>query len=655
MYRQKRYDECIKEVKSKLKQNPTSLHLLNYHAMAYSALKRDKEALLSYQKISKVDPTLAGPYYNMGIILKRNGKVEEAIDSYKKAISLKLDYVQAYNNLGILYKDKEEYENAIQMFTKAKELQPDNQNSYYNLALIKKEQGLNEEAIELLLKVLDLNPEHNDAKSNAKQTCNELGINLHSEGEYKSALKYFEKVIALAPAEYFGYFNMGNTYLELKDFKNAKEYIEKALKFEPNHEPAHANLGEVYRAQGEFEKALRCYNEAIKINPKNPNNYYNIAITFNEVGQKDKAEANYKKATSIDPKHIESHHNLALLYEERGQINEALNVVKEAYKLDKRHPKLNYALGMIALKLGNYKEGWEFQEYRWKTSPQNKVIWPFPDKPLWKGERGKCVALWREQGIGDDIIFLSLIPEVKEMCNILSVYVDPRLQDLCKSAMPDIHFVKDLEELQDVECEYHLPLGSVPGLIRNDISDFDRTVKGYLKADPQRVELIRNELKLEDKMVIGISWKSFNSLNKAKKSVQLKDMERIFSGLDVILVNLQYGDVEDEIREFKEATGIEVVQCASVDNREDLEGLAALIEVCDLVVSTSSVTIHMAGALAKETWVLLHYVSIYFWLLDRPDSIWYPSVSLYRQTKPDDWDSVYVSIRKDMKRELNDR
>ena len=74
MYRKKRYDECIKEVRSKLKQNPNSLHLLNYQAMAYSALKRDKEALLSYQKITKADPTLAGPYYNMGIILKRNGK-----------------------------------------------------------------------------------------------------------------------------------------------------------------------------------------------------------------------------------------------------------------------------------------------------------------------------------------------------------------------------------------------------------------------------------------------------------------------------------------------------------------------------------------------------------------------------------------------------
>ena len=235
------------------------------------------------------------------------------------------------------------------------------------------------------------------------------------------------------------------------------------------------------------------------------------------------------------------------------------------------------------------------------------------------------------------------------MCTSLSVYLDPRLHALCRHAMPEINFVKDVKELQNVECDYHLPLGSVPGLIRNDISDFDRTVKGYLKADPKRVEAIRHELQLEGKTVIGISWKSTDTKYK-KKSIQLCDMERLFSGLDVVLVNLQYGDVDDEIREFREATGIDVVQCASVDNREDLDGLAALIEACDLVVSTSNVTVHLAGALAKETWVLLHYVSIYFWLLERTDSIWYPSLSLYRQPTLDDWDSVYRTIRKDLEK-----
>ena len=354
---------------------------------------------------------------------------------------------------------------------------------------------------------------------------------------------------------------------------------------------------------------------------------------------------------SEEPSYQEAKANLALAYKNIGQTKKALNLYRNLDYGGSWSSVAKFNYGITNVTIGSFKEGWKYYEYRWKVSPGNKEIWPFEDKPLWKGEKGSRVVLWREQGIGDDIIFLSLAPEVKKMCETLSVYVDPRLHSLCRRAMPEIDFFKDMEELKEVESDYHLPLGSVPGLIRNDISDFDRTVTGYLKADSQRVEALRKELGLDGKAVIGISWKSFIPTFQTK-SIPLRDMERIFTGLDIVLVNLQYGDIDEEVREFKETTGIDVLQCASVDNREDLDGLAALIEVCDLVVSTTNVTVHMAGALAKETWVLLPYVANFWWLLERTDSVWYPSSTLYRQPALDDWDSVYASIRKDLETRL---
>ena len=130
------------------------------------------------------------------------------------------------------------------------------------------------------------------------------------------------------------------------------------------------------------------------------------------------------------------------------------------------------------------------------------------------------------------------------------------------------------------------------------------------------------------------------------------ELGKIFQDLDVVLLNLQYGDVNEEIKEFTKATGIEVLQCKSVDNREDLDGLAALIENCDLVVSTSNVTIHLAGALGKETWVLLPYVANFWWLLDRSDSIWYPTLKLYRQKKFQNWSNVVLELKKDLNRKF---
>ena len=406
------------------------------------------------------------------------------------------------------------------------------------------------------------------------------------------------------------------------------------------------------RRLGLLDEAIKHSKRAIQIDKNLVPAKMNIANIELQKGLPIKAIKSLELIIREAPNYNEARANLALAYRNIGKVEKALNVYKTLGFRGSWAYKARFNYGILLMALENFKEGWRNYEYRWKIPPYNKVVWPFTDKPVWQGERGKRVVLWKEQGIGDDIIFLSLAPEVRQMVSTLYVYVDPRLQSLCKRAMPEIEFVKDLEELQNLECDYHLPLGSVPGVIRNDISDFERTVKGYLKADPRRVESIRNELQLDGKTVIGISWKSFNSLNQIKKSVQLRDMERLFSGLDVVLVNLQYGDVEDEIKEFKKETGIEVVQCASVDNREDLDGLAALIEVCDLVVSIPNVTVHLAGSLAKETWVLLPYVANFWWLLERTDSVWYPSLKLYRQPTLNDWDSVYASVRKDLEKEL---
>jgi tetratricopeptide (TPR) repeat protein len=426
-----------------------------------------------------------------------------------------------------------------------------------------------------------------------------------------------------------------------------------------------------------------------KIKPANINNanYYNVVgIVCRRLELLDEATWNSKKALEIDknlvgakmnianvefqkgdfkeaikllqvivreePSYHEAKANLALAYKNIGKIEKSLDIYRKLEYRDSWSSGARFNFAITNVTSGYFREGWDDYEYRWKVYPGNREIWPFEGKPLWKGEKGSRVVLWREQGIGDDIIFLSLAPEVQEMCSSLAVYVDPRLHSLCRRAMPEINFVNDIDELKGADSDYHLPLGSVPGLIRNDISDFDRTVTGYFKADPSRVESIRKELQLDGKIVIGISWKSFNALNKVKKSVQLRDMGRMFAGLDIVLVNLQYGDVDDEIKEFKEETGIDVVQCASVDNREDLDGLAALIEACDLVVSITNVSVHMAGALAKETWVLLPYVANFWWLLERTDSVWYPSLTLYRQPVLDDWDSVYASVRKDLETRL---
>ena len=126
------------------------------------------------------------------------------------------------------------------------------------------------------------------------------------------------------------------------------------------------------------------------------------------------------------------------------------------------------------------------------TFKQSKVAICARRFKMWNNEEGKRVSLWKEQGIGDEIIFLGLVPEAKERSQSLSVYIDPRLVPLCERSMPGIKFFGDTKEQFEKQAfDYHMPMGSLPRLFRSDIKDFDRTAHGYLKADKLRVDILR--------------------------------------------------------------------------------------------------------------------------------------------------------------------
>ena len=365
-------------------------------------------------------------------------------------------------------------------------------------------------------------------------------------------------------------------------------------------------------------------------------------------GQYMKAISVLEQAIKIEEYYSEAHYGLGKVYVETGFYEKSIKSFKTAHKLKPSNIEAVKYMAHPLMYSYKFKHAWEQYEYRWlvmegEVSREKK--WPLPKTKIWSREKCDRLLLWREQGIGDDILALGLIPEVQNRVKKLMIYSNKKLIPLCKRSFPEITFKEYAKPIGEKNYSFHLPMGSLPRLFRQTEDDFKKTKKGYLKADPERVSAIRAELGLEGKKVIGISWKSIKSLNTLKKSLTLLEFGKIFQGLDVTLINLQYGDVDKEIREFEEQTGIKIIQCGSVDNREDLDGLAALIEACDLVVSTSNVTIHLAGALGKDTWVLLPFVSSFWWLLNRDDSVWYPSLKIYRQKKFQDWNSLPRSLR----------
>ena len=149
--------------------------------------------------------------------------------------------------------------------------------------------------------------------------------------------------------------------------------------------------------------------------------------------------------------------------------------------------------------------------------------------------------------------------------------------------------------------------------------------------------------------LIGLSWRSASPETGAVRCLGLGVLVGALGGVEgVRFVNLQYGDVREELAWLRRERGVEVLSHGGVDNREDLEGLAGLIEGCDLVVSVGNATAHLSGALGQKTWVLLPYVAGWRWLHEGSTCPWYQSVRLYRQSKRDDWTSVLETVGRDL-------
>ena len=123
---------------------------------------------------------------------------------------------------------------------------------------------------------------------------------------------------------------------------------------------------------------------------------------------------------------------------------------------------------------------------------------------------------------------------------------------------------------------------------------------------------------------------------------------------DCFYINLQYGDIQKEVEAFTNKSGIKIYYDKDIDPLEDLDDFAAQLSALDLIISTSNTTVHVAGALGKPVWTLLHYVPDWRWMLDRSDSPWYPSMTLFRPEKPGDWSSVFQQVTVSLKKLLID-
>lgn len=268
--------------------------------------------------------------------------------------------------------------------------------------------------------------------------------------------------------------------------------------------------------------------------------------------------------------------------------------------------------------------------------------------PFWDGTPTPASLLvWPEKGLGEQLMFASMLEEARARVRHLTLILDAKLHELFRNSFPEIRVVTLAQAQQSADYDLQLPFGDLCRLFRGCEGDFLRNRKPYLRADPARVAGLRTAMPASARGRCGLSWFSKNALIGGHKSLDYTALKALLCAAQGWqFIDLQYGDTAGVRDMIRRDTGVEVMHEDSVDNFNDIAGLAALIESCEVVVTISTATAHLAGALGKTVFLMLPCAQgrFWYWQADREDSIWYPGMRIFRQSRPGEWKDVVERV-----------
>ena len=459
---------------------------------------------------------------------------------------------------------------------------------------------------------------------------------LADAGRLEEALRDLRRA-AQADARFFAaFFHLGGVLRLLGRFDESVTALRRAVALEPGNPDALLHLGHALQATGRLDEAIEQYSRAVAARAAFPEAFLNWGNALKDRGDLEGARERYSRALELRPDFIEALVNRAGASLDLGGLDAAGAEYRRALQLDPGLANARYGLAQVALREGRFDEGWEGYEWRFDTMPPQAARRgpPLPRLTTADLARARRVAVWAEQGIGDQVLYSTLLPELAQRGIGAVVEVDARLAAAYRRSLPSLEFTTAPSAAADfAACDFQVPIGSLPSIFRNDAADFARQPPALLVPDAARVREMRE--RLGPGPHVAISWRSLQKGERRalaeRKSIPLESFEALARTPGAKLLDLQYGEAGAERAAFEAAHPGVLTRIDGLDTFNDLEGVLAAIAACGRVVTASNVTAHLAGALGIPTRLLYPggWPPFHYWSKSPSGrSWWYPSVAL---------------------------
>jgi len=386
------------------------------------------------------------------------------------------------------------------------------------------------------------------------------------------------------------------------------------------------------------ESAMR---RAAALRPEHAASFVNLMAVQVERRAWPEAERLIRRALCVNPNEATAYYGLGVALKNLGRIDEALAAYDEGVRRRPEAPRERFNRALALLAAGQADSGLQEYEWRWRMPgfPSARHLLPRPTLPpaVWKGEalKGRSIALWGEQGIGDEIWDGGFALPVVAAAGRCVIEVEHRLVPLFQRSYPTADVVPRTAppDARILRADLQCPLGSLA--LRTGAT---RAAAGYLKADPERTRELHDRYRQRGGLVVGIAWRSRKPRSPRSFAAPLDLWEPVLTLSGITLVSLQYGAVDEEVAWAGRRFGADILVDADVDALRDLDTFAAQVAACDVVVSIANATVPMAHALGRPVLAVVRR--------DQDDwrygatggrSPWLPTVEMFRQPPDGDW------------------